>query len=204
MRSIGITGGVGSGKTEVLTFITAHYDARVIVADIAAKELEQPGQPCYRKLVETFGNGILDAEGLIDVKTLSGLIFSDAKALAQVNAIVHPAVKRYILEAMEEERNKGTKYFVVEAALLIEEDYQDILDEMWYIYVSEPVRRKRLKESRGYSDQKIDSIMAVQKTDAEFRSVCDHVIDNNDSIEEMQKQVAELLVQEHFENIKKV
>lgn len=196
MKTIGITGGVGSGKTEVLTFITAHYDARVIVADIAAKELEQPGQPCYRKLVEALGNGILDAEGLIDAKTLSGLIFSDAKALAQVNAIVHPAVKCYILEAMEEERNKGTKYFVVEAALLIEEDYQDILDEMWYIYVSEPVRRKRLKESRGYSDQKIDSIMAAQKTDAEFRAACDYIIDNNDSIGKMQEQVALLLTED--------
>ena len=194
MKSIGITGGVGSGKTEVLTFITKNYDARVIVADIVAKELEQPGQPCYHKLVEALGKGILDEEGLIDVKTLAGLIFSDAKALVQVNAIVHPVVKHYILGAMEEERKKGTKYFVVEAALLIEEDYQDILDEMWYIYVSEPVRRKRLKESRGYSDQKIDNIMAAQKTDAEFRMVCDHVIDNNDSIEKMQKQVEELLV----------
>lgn len=193
MRTIGITGGVGSGKTEVLTFITTNYDARVIVADIAAKELEQPGQPCYHKLVEALGNGILDAEGLIDAKILSGLIFSDAKALAQVNSIVHPAVKHYILETIEEERRKGTEFFVVEAALLIEEDYQDILDEMWYIYVSEPVRRKRLKESRGYSDHKIDSIMAAQKTEAEFRAVCDHVIDNNDSIENMQKQVAELL-----------
>ncbi|MDE6743029.1 MAG: dephospho-CoA kinase [Lachnospiraceae bacterium] len=194
MKSIGITGGVGSGKTEVLTFITKNYDARVIVADIVAKELEQPGQSCYHKLVEALGKGILDEEGLINAKTLAGLIFSDTKALAQVNAIVHPAVKHYILGAMEEERKKGTKYFVVEAALLIEEDYQDILDEMWYIYVSEPVRRKRLKESRGYSDQKIDNIMAAQKTDAEFRMVCDHVIDNNDSIEKMQKQVEELLV----------
>ncbi len=193
MKTIGITGGVGSGKTEVLTFITTHYDARVIVADIVAKELEQPGQSCYHALVEALGNGILDAEGLIDAKALSGRIFSDAKALAQVNAIVHPAVKRYILEAMDEERKKGTKYFVVEAALLIEEDYQDILDEMWYIYVSEPVRRKRLKESRGYSDQKIDSIMAAQKTDAAFRAACDYIIDNNDSIGKMQEQVALLL-----------
>lgn len=196
MKSIGITGGVGSGKTEVLTFITKNYDARVIVADIAAKELEQPGQPCYHQLVEALGKGILDAEGMIDAKTLAGLIFSDATALAQVNAIVHPAVKRYILGAMEEERKKGTEYFVVEAALLIEEEYQDILDEMWYIYVSEPVRRKRLKESRGYSDQKIDSIMAAQKTDAEFRMACDYVIDNNDSIEEMQKQVEALLTED--------
>lgn len=193
MRTIGITGGVGSGKTEVLTFITTYYDARVIVADIVAKELEQPGQPCYLELVEALGKEILDEKGAIDAKALSGLIFSDAKTLRQVNAIVHPAVKRYILEALEEEQKKGTRYFVVEAALLIEEDYQDILDEMWYIYVSEPVRRKRLKESRGYSDQKIDGIMAAQKTDAEFRAVCDHVIDNNHSIEEMQKQVARLL-----------
>lgn len=193
MRTIGITGGVGSGKTEVLTFITTHYDARVIVADIAAKELEQPGQPCYSELVEALGNGILDKNGRIGAAALAGLIFSDEQALKQVNAIVHPAVKRYILEALEEERKKGTQFFVVEAALLIEEDYQDILDEMWYIYVSEPVRRQRLKESRGYSDQKIDGIMAAQKTDAEFRAACDYVIDNNASVAEMQKQVAELL-----------
>lgn len=193
MRTIGITGGVGSGKTEALAFITAHYDARVIVADIAAKELEQPGQSCYLELVEALGKGILDKEGAIDAGALAGLIFSDAKALAQVNAIVHPAVKRYILESLEEEQKKGTQFFVVEAALLIEEDYQDILDEMWYIYVSEPVRRKRLKESRGYSDQKIDSIMASQKTDAEFRAACDYVIDNNDSVKKMQEQVAGLL-----------
>ena len=193
MRTIGITGGVGSGKTEVLTFITANYDARVIVADIAAKELEQPGQTCYRELVKALGKDILDETGAIDAGALSGLIFTDPEALKQVNAIVHPAVKRYILEALEEEQKKGTRYFVVEAALLIEEDYQDILDEMWYIYVSEPVRRKRLKESRGYSDQKIDGIMAAQMTDAEFRAACDHVIENNGSIEEMQKQVAELL-----------
>lgn len=196
MKTIGITGGIGSGKTEALAFITEHYDARVIVADLAAKELEQPGQPCYRELVEVLGNGILDETGAIDAKALAGLIFSDGRALQQVNAIVHPAVKRYILDAMKEEQKKGTKYFVVEAALLIEEDYQDILDEMWYIYVSEPVRRKRLKESRGYSDQKIDSIMAAQKTDAEFRSVCDYIIDNNDSIENMLKQVEALLTED--------
>ncbi len=68
-----------------------------------------------------------------------------------------------------------------------------MLEEMWYIYVSEPVRRKRLKESRGYSDQKIDSIMAAQKTDAAFRAACDYIIDNNDSIGKMQEQVALLL-----------
>lgn len=193
MRTIGITGGVGSGKTEVLTYIIENYDARVIVADIAAKELEQPGQPCYMALVKAFGNGILDEKGAIDARALAGLIFTDTEALKRVNAIVHPAVKRYIRKALEEERKKGTRYFVVEAALLIEENYQDILDEMWYIYVSEPIRRNRLKESRGYSDQKIDSMMAAQKTDAEFRAVCDYVIDNNSSISEMQKQVAELL-----------
>lgn len=193
MRTIGITGGVGSGKTEVLSYITENYDARVIVADIVAKELEQPGQPCYQELVKAFGNGILNEKRMIDARTLAGMIFDSDEALKQVNAIVHPAVKNHILEALEKEREKGTQYFVVEAALLIEENYQDILGEMWYIYVSEPIRRKRLKESRGYSDQKIDSMMAAQKTDAEFRAACDYVIDNNASISEMQKQVAELL-----------
>lgn len=193
MLKIGITGGVGCGKTEVLTYIADHYDARIIVADMAAKELEQPGQCCFLALTDAFGSRILDCNGKIDAAALSAIIFSDEEARKIVNNIVHPAVKRYILQAIEAEENRNRKYFVVEAALLIEEGYQNILDEMWYIYASEQVRRRRLRESRGYSDQKIDSIMAAQKSEDEFKRVCDRVIDNDGTREEMQKQIMELL-----------
>lgn len=193
MKTIGITGGVGSGKTEVLTYIEKHYDARIIVADLAAKELEQPGEECYQSLVDALGLSILDENGQIDKKVLADRIFSDQEILKTVNGIIHPAVKNYILQAIEEERGKGRQYVIVEAALLIEEGYQDILDEMWYIYASEEVRSRRLRESRGYSDQKIKNIMAAQKKEEEFRAVCDHVIYNDSTKEEMQKQVTELL-----------
>ena len=193
MKTIGVTGGIGAGKTQVLKYIEDHYDARIIVADMAAKALEEPGQCCYADLVEAFGADLLDETGKIDKSKLSQLIYSDKKALETVNGIVHPAVKRYILDAMEAERKAGRKFFIVEAALLIEEGYGDILDEMWYIYASEPVRRMRLKNSRGYSDELIDGIMAAQKTEDEFRAACDYVINNDASIESMERQIKEIL-----------
>ena len=193
MKTIGITGGVGSGKTEVLTYIKEHYDARIIVADLAAKELEQPGEECYQALVDALGFSILDESGQINKKVLADRIFSDQEILKTVNGIIHPAVKKYILQAIEEERGKGRQYVIVEAALLIEEGYQDILDEMWYIYAREEVRRQRLRTTRNYSDEKIDAIMGSQLKEEEFRKYCNVVIDNSDTLTDAYRQIDEKL-----------
>lgn len=93
---------------------------------------------------------------------------------------------------IREEEKKGTDYFFIEAALLIEDHYDTIVDEMWYIYADEDTRRKRLKESRGYSDSKIDDIFASQSSDDVFRRFCSVVIDNSGSIEDTKIQLTEL------------
>ena len=100
---------------------------------------------------------------------LGKIVFADAAELQALNAIMHPAVKNYIREKIELERQKGTSLFVLEAALLIEERYDEICDELWYIYTDEANRRKRLKDSRGYTDSKIDSMMATQLSEEMFR-----------------------------------
>jgi len=199
MKSIGITGGVGAGKSAVLAYLKERYQAYLIVADDLAKELEEPGRVCYTALTEEFGEGILGEDGRIDKQRFAALIFSDPGARAKVNAIVHPAVKTEILRRMEEQEKAGTGLFVVEAALLIEEGYDRILDELWYVFAPEVVRRERLKDTRGYTDEKIDGIFASQKTEAEFRSACRHVIDNGTSLEDMQRQIDRLL--EEAENV---
>lgn len=194
MKKIGITGGVGSGKTAILNVFRENYNSYIVVADEVAHILEAKGQDCYNELVKIFGEGILDSDGNLDKKKFADVIFADKDNLTKVNAIIHPAVKRYILEKMEEEERMGTEYFVVEAALLIEDGYLEILDEIWYIYADEKVRRQRLKDSRGYTEEKIDSIMAKQMSEESFRKYCHRVIDNSTTIERAKEQVIENIV----------
>ena len=196
MRSIGVTGGVGSGKSVILDYLRDHYGARLIVADEVARQLEEPGEACYNELLELLGRDVLGSDGYFDNKKFAAAIFSDEKKLAAVNAIVHPEVKKYILSEMEKEEKNGCRYFVVEAALLIEEHYDEVLDELWYVYVPEVIRRDRLKASRGYSDKKIDSIFAAQLSEQEFREHCRYVIDNGNDLSYTYRQIDELIGQE--------
>lgn len=194
MKIIGITGGVGAGKTEVIKMIEQLCSCIVVTADRLARKLEQKGEVCFEPLLDLLGDEVLDENGEIDAAKMARMIFAPGAEdlLAGVNAIVHPAVKTRILQMIREEEKKGTDYFFIEAALLIEDHYDTIVDEMWYIYADEDTRRKRLKESRGYSESKIDDIFASQSSDDVFRRFCSVVIDNSGSIEDTKIQLTEL------------
>lgn len=207
MLVIGITGGVGAGKTSVLQYIRQRCKCRIVLADEVGNTVKLPGEICYNRLVELLGRDILDEKGYIDKLRMAEVIFSDSDLLAKVNAIIHPAVKEYILSAIQEEKEAGSvDFFFVEAALLIESGYEAHVDELWYIYASEEVRRKRLKESRAYSDEKISAIMQGQLAEDEFRRACSVVIDNSGDPEDTNKQIDKALgdrlwkVQENFQD----
>lgn len=200
MKIIGVTGGVGSGKTELLHYIEKNYRCRILLADEASHEVMQKGGRIYEPLVALLGSSVLDSSGEINRKEMAARIFSQEELLGRVNALIHPAVREYILEAVAEEREKAAAgaedavdYFFLEAALLIECGYRSVVDEMWYIYCDLAVRRERLKKSRGYSDGKIDSILSSQLTEAEFRSGSDVVIDNSGNLEDAYRQIRESL-----------
>ena len=126
------------------------------------------------------GRGILSEDGEIDKALMAKAIFNDKNKLKTVNNILHPAVNQYIINIVDDERKRGVYDFVfVEAALLIENGYDKIVDEMWYVYADEDTRRKRLKASRGYSDQKVTDIFKSQLSDEAFREHCEFVIDNS-------------------------
>ena len=107
--------------------------------------------------------------------------------------MVHPAVREYLLSEIERQKVEHTAYFIIEAALLLENDYRAICDEIWYIHTSEDVRRQRLKESRGYDDRKISEIIASQLPESEFYAKCDAVVENDGDFEETRRQIGELL-----------
>ena len=184
MKIIGITGGVGSGKSRVLSYMETKYRAVICQADHVAWKLQEPGQKCYAQIVACFGENILDEDGTINRGKLGRIVFADKDKLCQLNKIMHPAVKDYIVEWIQRARNSETTYFIIEAALLLEEDYNLICDEMWYIYCDENIRRERLRSSRGYTDEKIDAIMASQLSEHIFRKECQVMIDNSGDFED--------------------
>ena len=193
MRKIGITGGVGSGKSKVLEYLGGMTGVSVYQADLIARQMQMPGQRCYEDIVAHFGRGILSEDQSIDRKRLAEVVFQDEEELHVLNQLVHPAVNQRIEELIQEEEQKGTVVFVLEAALLTEDFYRQILDEIWYDYAEESVRRERLHASRNYTDEKITSMMNAQPSEERFRTFCDQVLDNTGDFEKTIKQIDNLL-----------
>lgn len=183
MRVIGVTGGVGTGKSALLQYVAEKYNCKVLLADEIAHKVKEPGQPCYKKLVGLLSPEILDEDGTIHKGKMAEKIFESDRLREKVNEMIHPAVKKMIRDEITAARAGGKLDFLfIEAALLIEDGYLDIVDEMWYIYALEEVRRSRLKEARNYSDEKIDAIIKSQLTEDVFRTNCSVVIDNSESL----------------------
>lgn len=200
IKVLGITGGIGTGKSTVLDYIGKMYHARVIQADQVAHLLMEPGQICYYKIVESFGSGILRGDQKIDREKMAKAVFSDKEKLKRLNQIVHPAVKEYIIAEIERERESGTVPFIVlEAALLIEDHYENICDEFWYVYADEDVRKQRLMQYRGYTAEKVKQVMKNQLREAVFRQHCQFVIDNSSNIvENTYEQIDRGLIEHEF------
>lgn len=192
MRIIGITGGVGAGKSCILNFLKENYNCEIALADDIAKEMYFPGNACFESLIELLGKEVLDEEGNLDKKKMAAMIYADESLLGRVNDIVHPAVREEIFrrfaQAKSEER---VDFFFLEAALLIETGYKPFLDELWFVYVEKEKRYARLRESRGYTDEKIASILSNQLSDEEFIENSDFVIDNSFSPEFSFEQIRE-------------
>ncbi len=205
MFFLGITGGVGAGKTELLKHLAETYDCRVLLADALAHDLMEPGTACYGELRALLGAADVWAEESdgenpsgqdprFDRGKLAALLFSDGETREKVNAIVHPAVKEEVRSQAAADREGGAvPLFVLEAALLIEEGYGAICDELWAVTASEEARRERLKKSRGYSDERIDATLKSQLSDEAYRAHCAEVIDNSGTPEEAFAQVDALL-----------
>lgn len=188
---IGITGGVGCGKSSVMKLMNEKYGFLPLEADKIGHMLMEKGQEVYREIVEHFGTGILDGNQNIDRKLLGNIVFNDNSELEFLNSLIHPGVRKYINDIVT--NAKPNENFLIEAALLLEAGYRDVCDSIWYIYADENVRRERLKKSRGYTDEKINEIMGNQLSDEEFREKTDIFIDNSSTIDETGRQIEKIV-----------
>ncbi len=190
MKVIGITGGVGAGKSTVVGILERHYQTEYLHCDVIAHKLMEPGGDAYAELCHLFGREILNEDGTIHRGKLYEAAFQRANRVEELNACIHPKVRLAVEARLAELRNAGFSGLVlIEAALLIEAGYQEICDELWYVYAPEEVRRARLKESRGYTDEKVDELLKKQASEQLFFCECDFVIYNDSSKEACETHV---------------
>lgn len=199
MKVIGVTGGVGAGKTTVLHMLKELCRCEIIMADDVAKELMNYGQSLCDTALRLFGTKAYDENKELDRAYIASKIYADEALRTQWTDVVHPAVNRHIHDKISEAGISGKYDFVfIEAALLIENGYDSICDELWYVYASEDVRRDRLKKSRGYSDARITGIFDSQMKEEEFRKHCDFIIDTGISMENTYNTVKNKLEEYHI------
>lgn len=192
---VGITGGVGTGKSTILQILKDEYNAAVIMADDVAKELMEPGQPSYRAVVEYFGTEILSGEegSPIDRVKLAGIVFSDPDKLSALNLLTHPLVRIRILELIDVYNRQNYDLIIVESAILIQAHYLDLIDELWVVYADYDTRVDRLISSRGYTVEKIDNIISNQLSDDEMKRYASFLIDNTGTIDDVRRQLSAYL-----------
>ncbi|MDO4803289.1 MAG: dephospho-CoA kinase [Lachnospiraceae bacterium] len=189
MKIIGVTGGVGAGKSSVLDYLHKKYNAVVERLDDVSRRLLDKDGACYRETIELFGSEIVRDDGSLDRSCIASIVFSDPSMMEKLNGIVHPAVRCETERIIAENRQEGTDLLVLEAALLIEQHYDEICDELWYIYASVETRTHRLMESRGYTRERIEGTMASQLSEEEFRAKATFVLDNDGDFEASRIQI---------------
>lgn len=188
MLKVGLTGGIGAGKSEV-SRILAGYGAVLIDADRIAREVVEPGTPGLDAVVGEFGTGILTPEGALDRPKLGSVVFSDGERLAALNAIVHPLVGA---RSAELERAAGDDSVVVhDVPLLTENSLAPLYDLVIVVDAAPETQLDRLVRLRGMTEQEARARMAAQATREQRRAVADLVIDNDGPIEALEPQVRE-------------
>lgn len=183
MKVIGITGGIGAGKSMVLSYLSAKDKSETLEADKLAHQLMKKGQETYKKIANEFGEEILDVNQEIDRASLAKVVLNDKDALHRLNSIVHPDVKEYIRDLIRQKKEEGLEFLFIEAALLIQDGYKEICNEIWFIQTDAEIRKSRIIESRGYSVEKAEGFLNSQPQDDFFYENTDRVIHNNGDFE---------------------
>jgi dephospho-CoA kinase len=188
MKVIGLTGGIGSGKSTVAGYL-AELGAAVIALDKVGHEVIKSGSRAFKKIVDEFGKDILDTRGEIDRSRLAKIVFNDPEALASLNRIVHPAIDKIINERIKEYRRQGIKVVVLEAAAMLEAGKARQADEIWVTTAPEATVLRRLGERSGYSEEETKARIRSQLSDEERIKRADVVIDNSGNLDGVKARV---------------
>jgi len=188
MRTIGLTGGIASGKSTV-SAILAEQGATVLDADQLGHRSYDPGTPAFDAVVAAFGSAIVATDGTIDRAKLGAQVFADSGGLKKLTDIVWPAIRVLAHTELQRLAQQGIDVSVLEAAVMIEAGWQDLVDEVWVVSVPTDIARQRLMARNGLSVEDADSRIAAQIGDAEREIEADVVIDTDCSLEQVRERV---------------
>lgn len=188
MHVIGLTGGIAAGKSTVSAALR-EAGAVVIDADQIGHQAYRAGTETYAALVEAFGPGIVGADGEIDRRTLGAIVFADPQQRRRLQDIVWPRMKAMLRQQLDELRAAGTAIAVVEAAVLIEAGWLDLVDEVWVVQVPEATAMQRLMARNGFSADDARARIRAQLSNEERARYAQVIIDNSGSVEDARRQV---------------
>ena len=191
MFIIGLTGGIGTGKTEAARLLEG-LGAAVVNADLLGHEVYRPRTEGWREVVAAFGERVVSADGEIDRRALGGIVFSDEGALRRLNAITHPRIYALAAERLDALRRQGVGAAVLEAALLIEAQWTGLVDEVWVVTSPEEDVIERLGRRNGMDADTARARIRAQMPQSERVGYADAVLDNSGSPEELDANVREL------------
>jgi dephospho-CoA kinase len=192
VKTIGLTGGIGSGKSTAAR-ILADLGAHVIDADLVGHAVYRPGAPGFQPLFEAFGEAIVAADGTIDRKRLASVVFADSGKLAELNRIVHPLIAAAIREQLAALEGSGRRApVVVEAAVLIEASWATLVEEVWVVTADRAAVLARVAAQRGLLSEQIEARIRAQLSDEERQRRAHVVIDNSGTIEQLRDRLTRL------------
>ncbi len=192
MRVIGLTGGVGSGKSYVAHRLQELYGMELLIADELGHVAMEAGTDSYDRIVARFGADVVMTDGSLDRQRLADIIFHDPQALADMNAIVHPAVKEYLADYINKRQElPGT--ILLENAILYETGCDVFCDEVWYVSVPEEIRIRRLMSDRGYTEEKSRAMIASQQPESFFQERADRIIDNAGDRQALERELETMI-----------
>ncbi|GAA1463126.1 dephospho-CoA kinase [Nocardiopsis exhalans] len=191
MLKVGLTGGIGSGKSAVSSALSS-YGAVVIDADAIAREVVEPGTPGLAEVVAEFGEGVLTPEGRLDRPRLGEIVFADEARLAGLNAIVHPRVAERSGQLMEEALASDAKVVVYDVPLLVENGLESLYDVVVVVDTPDEVRVERVSRDRGMPREQVRARIDAQADRRTRLASADLVVDNSGTREELAERVAEL------------
>ena len=187
MRVLGLTGGIGSGKSMVAQ-IFARLGAVVIDADQLAREVVEPGQPALQEIATAFGRDVLLSDGRLDRSKLAGIIFADPAERARLDAITHPRIRARMDEEIKARRS-GPGVLIVDIPLLYENDRTHSVERVIVVWVDPQTQLRRIRRRDGLSAEAARQRIAAQMPLDAKRARADHVIDNSGSREDTRRQV---------------
>lgn len=178
MYLVGVTGGIGSGKSTVAALLDER-GATVVDVDAVARQVSAPGSPAVRDIADRFGPEVVDADGALDRAALAGRVFLDAGERAALEAITHPRIRRRLDERLAALRSEGAGLVVLDHPLLVETGAHERCDAVVVVTAPQPVRLQRLVGDRGMAPADVRARMAAQADDDQRLAVATHVVDNS-------------------------